>query len=395
VGLAAACGTVPPPTDDDDAPAPDGGASALVATTPADGAIGVSVLADIELTFDGPVDAAALEEIAVYERESRRSVPIAEVTVEGEVATIRLARPLRHGTRYRVELPGAPAFRFDTVVNATLTHRNHDAQGSISSRTDYLLDAAGWVARYTQYAAGPDQVFDTPDDEVAYYYRYTTTDGLVAMTEFIGAPGPDGVWLTGDDEVGSTYTQEHSDAGPTRYTERRLGAVFSWTERRYDAQHREVEIVGYDGPGADDRWQTADDEIQYLAVASYDGPDPTGWQTFFDPGPDGAWRTDDDVVGSRTEYDVDEVGRLWRTRAYDAAGVLVSYVAYGVDEATGLISGTRHCTGAGPDGAWFTSDDLISSVTVRTYDATGRRVAYQTRDAAGALMGRTTYDLEH
>jgi hypothetical protein len=52
--LLAGCGEVVP-LDADDESAPDaGGAATLVATTPVDGAIGVSVLTAIELVFDGP-----------------------------------------------------------------------------------------------------------------------------------------------------------------------------------------------------------------------------------------------------------------------------------------------------------------------------------------------------
>lgn len=77
-------------------------------------------------------------------------------------------------------------------------------------------------------------------------------------------------------------------------------------------------------------------------------------------GPDGAWFTNDDAVSS------------WAKYTYDASGKVIKSVSF---------------NGVGPDGVRFTTDDIVSARTEYTENASGCRTRYVTYSATGAVSG--------
>ena len=193
--------------------------------------------------------------------------------------------------------------------------------------------------------------------------------------------GPDGVLGNGDD-VESGYSRMD-----------------------FDAQGRVSKDSTFSGPGADAKWETADDDItslQRLVIAS---PTEGNALTSTGPGADGVWGTSDDVVGARVWFQFDGQGRRVVEHEFSGAGndgvwgtpddVIERWyrVTYGV---RGSLYQELQFTDPGPDQLPDTSDDPAAILTTRFHDRgtfadnAGPDGTWGTSD--DHLDGRYTYD---
>lgn len=135
-------------------------------------------------------------------------------------------------------------------------------------------DANGVLIRHTYYSdIGLDSIPFTPDDTIVFYHEYGYDDlGRISQNiKFANGPGADGVWPSADDSASSCKIQER-DANdlPVRsitYLAGIDGLCFSSDDRVW-GYHDDSFIDGqlsnstsYYGPGADTTWFTEDDII--------------------------------------------------------------------------------------------------------------------------------------
>lgn len=231
------------------------------------------------------------------------------------------------------------------------------------------------VATYLRAdAPGNDGQWGNADDHVIAKQVWTFVDGRVTRLDDYGGAGADGIWDTADD------------------------VLFAYTTYAMDAQHRLIQIY-HDGPGPDGAWLTPDDGVNYaILLTDYDGVHYTGGTETDAPGADGIWGTDDDHVSAW--YAITSSGTMSRELLYtlgldmqahtaddhiearDDFGQRpdgsfgVAFYAAGIDgvfntgddvvRSTFVIdcgAGTmRQASAPGPDGQWFTSDDVTASL---------------------------------
>ncbi|MCA9675908.1 MAG: Ig-like domain-containing protein [Kofleriaceae bacterium] len=384
---------------DVDAPASD---VTLVASTPADGATAVDVTTAITLTFSDALDADSVAgAVHVFERESRREVPVAAASWDAasRTVTVTLARPLDLAGRYRVEATGLRAaglavamspVRFHTFVNSATHYRGYGSGGVVNYRIDYQLDGEGFPAVARAYAAGADGAYDTGDDVVTIVTVATYADGDRQGAIVYDSAGADGVWGTADDHGTSRSAYTYGPAGLVRgllYDGAGADGVWGtaddvpsfWYTGAYDDLDRPARYEYFAGPGPDGALFTADDVRDSYSITEHPTPALTEFRDYDDPGPDGVWDTTDDHLARRIVTDLDDVGRPTRWRSYDGQGALTQYQLFTYD-AAGLLVRVVRSYSPGVDGVWQTPDDPISSYDQTSYDARHLRTRTVTRD---------------
>lgn len=219
------------------------------------------------------------------------------------------------------------------------------------------------VDRDIRFIAGPDGAWFTQDDAICnYYLKRFDAAGLLRERSFY-LPGPDRAAFTADDIAEEHQVFAYDAAG------RMIREEFYGRKKKklytalyeYDAAGRKVRVVRKAGRkqkvgemtfGYDARGQLAQD-------AEYDGAgDLVKYHRFFydrkgrvsraveyhrdhnGQGPDGVWFSGDDVIFAAKEYFYDRDGSGFKDKKYIAAG---------------------------PDGVWFTPDDTIQYYTVNEY----------------------------
>ncbi len=185
-------------------------------------------------------------------------------------------------------------------------------------------------------AMGPDGVW-LSGDETLFGYAYTRYDdnGFLILNAQIQSKGPDGKWFTGDDLPNTSYNY--------------------WT-RQYDAQGRITQYVFYDAALAPNSPAFSDEQIERYTV--YNADFSTSVSVYRDNygssfGVDGKPFTADDFIP-------------W---PYTVA----------------TETGSGQFNQSGPDGLWFTSDDVKSGQIVRQFDG-NRKTLEQYLDADGNVV---------
>jgi hypothetical protein len=181
-----------------------------------------------------------------------------------------------------------------------------------------------------RYVAGKDKKWFSRDDEVNHYYlKDVDENGKITKHSYI-LPGKDKAAFTADDELQEYQVFYHSPEGKVKKE-----VSFDGKKRKqytaeyiYSAQGKKTDVRRYDVRGKEIR------HIKYTC----DGK--------------GLVLQDEEYVQGKLEkyhrYEYDDKGRLKRA------------VEYLVDK-----------NGEGPDGTWFTPDDIISSAKEYFYDADG------------------------
>jgi hypothetical protein len=256
-----------------------------------------------------------------------------------------------------------------------------DAGGDLDSavaddRTVDFGDAGGDVATTTctQWIAetlgpGADGILGTSDDPVIARGVSDLSKGNYVGSGFhYASPGTDGVWGTQDDVVDfATSLRDH-------------GTSF--------------DVVTSDAPGPDAKWGTADDHASAWKLGVWAGGRVSELKTML-PGQDGVLGTPDDVPTSRSQFGYGDGVKearlhesffdlpsntfvwadfLWNdwgftTKGAGVDGVLGTkdddLVGRHVNETVGSRTESVSWR-AGPDGKYFTPDDVISSYAVVT-----------------------------
>lgn len=280
----------------------------------------------------------------------------------------------------------------------------------VSQHIQTQLDSS-YLPRYGAIynARGTDGVWFTADDQVLswIYYGYDNEDQLAILATHSNK-GLDGQWFTADDTATGLVNLKDA-AGNT---------IISTT------------ISGNNAMGADGIWLTGDETLYSYNYAEYDS---NNYQTrsaiMNNKGADNAWFTADDLPQSYNYWQqtLDSQGRILSKIYYDAslnpsapafsashasryqvnnADMTLSVGAYrdswgssfGTDgiplTADDVISQPYRietATGfdlynqAGPDGEWFTADDIKSGSLVIEYQG-NREIASETYDATGTLI---------
>jgi len=152
--------------------------------------------------------------------------------------------------------------------------------GHFSTQT---FNTQGQPEQHTFYRnPGPDLTRFTADDAVSYYhqYFYNAQNLLNQVILFHGGPGPDNIYFSADDRIANC------------------------SEISQNADGSENQTVSF-RPGADATCFTADDEIRLYHVHIYDSTQHlVGSKTFNDPGADGQWFNDDDIIANENTFDL-------------------------------------------------------------------------------------------
>lgn len=192
----------------------------------------------------------------------------------------------------------------------------------------FRISAGPKTATRVNYGPGWDDIYFTEDDEVASYSYVEFSDHGETLTDrWLGADGrgPDQIWFT-EDDVPSGWWWQHDDEG-------------------YGANHG--------GPGADGIWVSDDDPITSweefdARIENVGAEGPWHFNALYtDAGPDGTWRTADDVLGG------------YLKRLLNGNGAELRRIRY---------------VSPGWDGVWYTFDDEIGqdwfgAYVVNTYPA--------------------------
>ncbi len=223
-----------------------------------------------------------------------------------------------------------------------------------------------------------------------------------------GAPPGDASTTFQDAAVGpacGAWTIRTLAAGPDGVLGNADDVESGYSVLDFDAQGRVSKESTFSGPGADSKWETADDDVtsvQHLVIVSASEGNAL---TSTGAGPDGVWGTSDDVIGARTWFQFDGQGRHVVEHDYTSAGAdgvwgtsddvmdRWFHVAYGVG---GSLLQELQFVNPGPDQIPDTTDDPAASLTTRFHDRgtfadnAGPDGTWGTSD--DHIDGRYTYD---
>lgn len=370
---------------------------ALVAMSPQAESAVAAPRSVVVLTFSEAVDPGTVNtgSVVLRERESQRVVP-ASLAVAGEVVTLTPLRPLESNYRYTVDLHAIGSLDpYDNTIE-------HQAR---------FFTATNFATLYLRYPSAGDPAYRS------HVYSWDESSRGLQVGHF--TPGPDGALLTFDD-VEDTREDLRYDADRDYTRKHVLGCGPDATLGSADDVHLYERVMTYGAAGlttrqvvdfgADGLTGTADDTTFALETYHYDaddryvgscngttctrydhGANQVAMVTLAGPGPDGAWRTADDVLASP-----------WRLRFYDAVGVelgveehalapdgtatvtptsLLGYTDYTVS--AGLATAARTFTAVGADGLWRTADDGGDLAYVLGHEVDGTRATQQVWRAGG------------
>jgi len=287
-------------------------------------------------------------------------------------------------------------FTADDVLNNGIQATSSSARPQIT-----YTNASGYQITFTSdYSAGNDKLLFTADDSVTAYVvsKVGTSGSTGAATTFFG-PGADGVWFTSDDAI-----REHS-----------VSSV--------DANGNTFQTITYNNAGTDALWYTADDSVLVYSSAFLSASNKIDALALYDTGANGVAFDADDVLINQTFFRYDSNGyqdivasylskgadNVWFTAddtatalsyAHTASGIVTEetiHSAIGADlqwltgddvitdrklfTNDGQLDRRYFSGGAGPDGLWYTADDVFYQYTI---------VYNQVKDANGNLISSTT-----
>ncbi|MBN2401176.1 MAG: hypothetical protein JXN64_02140 [Spirochaetes bacterium] len=226
------------------------------------------------------------------------------------------------------------------------------------------------VESYSFNNPGPDGIYHTQDDIYNSYviHFYDKNGNAVEYIEGISA-GMDGIWLTEDDGFSVLVAYEYENKLLSREIHYSDADVIScYYLYSYNQDFRIDAEWKYNGPGPDKEWLTEDDNLETETFYQYDdsgniirettGHDKYGivsyWYSYSyntenkiiekieynKEGHDNIWFTGDDIIASRESYEYNRNGRLTLS---------INSLSPGTDD------------------IWFNSDDNINSYTIRDY----------------------------
>ena len=268
---------------------------------------------------------------------------------------------------------------FKPRYTATYNGRGTDniwfsADDVVQAWTYYGYDANGnniLVATHTN--KGGDATWFTADDSATAIISLKDENGYPIINGNIssGGMGPDGIWLSGDEVLQYSY----------------------YYLSEYNAAGLQTHSANITGKGADNKWFTADDvpSTSNYWVKEYDGANKLLKWLYMDAS----------LAPAAPAFSDSHINRY---RAYNEAGSYVDLTLasghFGADNmpfteddiipwpySVTMASGIDQFNQPGPDGQWFTADDVRSGYTVYSYDGTRR--TQQQFNAADEMISYT------
>jgi hypothetical protein len=210
-------------------------------------------------------------------------------------------------------------------------------------------DSLGRPIKKTCYNLGPNNTQITTDEYIKYYtiYKYDKKGKLINEFSYNGK-GLDDKWFTADDvQIYHTHYEYDSHRNKIKVVRcTKDDNVFDYTTFKNNPRGLIIMDVVYKGKGPDNKWLTADDEIEKYHRFEYDKNDNLSRAMEYSAqyngkGPDGLWFTADDII-------------------FATKGFLVNQ--------NGSMAGIKKYIAPGPDNKWFTADDVLQYYT--TYNTT-------------------------
>ena len=159
------------------------------------------------------------------------------------------------------------------------------------------------------------------------------------------------------------------------------GTIAHYWEHTFDANGLWTRRTSFSGPGGDATWLTSDDVISGLTTRTYTADHQLESEILYlDAGPDGAWFGTDDTPGSKRANSFDPAGNLVREAFYGGDGLVNGYRQHDYDEARRLVR-TTHYYLPGPNGRWFDADDALQGSYTFAWD--GERLVRTNNVGAG------------
>ena len=270
---------------------------------------------------------------------------------------------------------------FKPRYTATYNARGTDnlwftADDVVQAWTYYGYDADGnniIVATHTNKRN--DGIWFTADDSATAVISLKDENGYPVITGQItsGGMGPDGIWLSGDE------------------------TLFGYSFSQYNAEGYQTHRADMQAKGADNKWFTADDQpgAYNYWIRDYDAEGNIIKQLYFDPSLAPTALAFSDVHLNRYavySYDPDLSLSVYRDQYGSSFGA--DQTPFTEDDTIGTsyysvatAGGFDQFNAPGPDGTWFTADDVRSGYVVYTFD--GLRREDQTFDASDVLQSYT------
>lgn len=320
------------------------------------------------------------------------------VTASGSTVTFTPTEHLSNGRSYRVAIANVKnqagtatvtptEIEFSTIRNPATQRIEYDTSspGLIESRHVYENDpATGMMKTMTSYdAAGvvrshevmmPAQLPGPPPVEVMSithsdtagtirdYEAEVAVEGSVMIHGEYDNPGVDGVWNKIDDLL-----EDFTETGPVGT------GTTNWLSKRYRATAGSApwsaRTTAFTWSSSDytQRDPTTGRTIRQVSYSSPDGLGGLGPNGVVDVGPTGEPAPIDDVVVQYRATTRDLQGRRTQIRQFGSRG-----------------RDNAPIDPRGPDGLLFTPDDVLTELTVYTYDAMGHEILEVEYDGPGS-----------
>ncbi|MFH0974205.1 MAG: hypothetical protein V1874_00310 [Spirochaetota bacterium] len=219
------------------------------------------------------------------------------------------------------------------------------------------------------------QYSDTDIVSCYYLLNYDSDSRIEAEWKYKGA-GPDGAWFTEDDDLAEETTYQYDDSGNIlreTFGQDKYGNILYWYSFAYNAENKIIEKTEYTREGYDNKWFTDDDFINSREMFEYNKDGQLALSiNSHSPGNDRIWYNSDDNINYYTVLDYTKSTEThtcyyWPNNRVGPDGLWFTdddvpwykiYIRYNVirnikkDQELYIAS-----YGAGEDGKWFTADD--------------------------------------
>jgi hypothetical protein len=216
----------------------------------------------------------------------------------------------------------------------------------------YEFDARGRPVSKECFRFKPKAFHSAHVKELNEYWKYEYDDrGLLSKQRHYAHPGRDKQWYTGDD-VEIDYTRFVFDLNGIKTREIKYNSrdqEISYMIFKHDTGGRVLEDLEYGKKGKDGMWFTRDDELEKYHVYDYVENSAVCRVKEF------SLKNGETVPGEKLSTD-------------DGSVNAVKVYFYNPD---GSLREDRKYAGAGPDGIWFTDDDILQYYTRYEFTAAG------------------------
>jgi hypothetical protein len=248
------------------------------------------------------------------------------------------------------------------------------------------------------------EIIYSDTDVINCYYLYSYNQNSRVDTEWkYKGPGYDKTWFTEDDELLSETTYQYDGSGNIlreAVGHDKYGNVSYWYSYSYNLKNNILEKIEYTKEGFDNKWFTGDDVINSREIYEYnkDGQITLTIDSH-SSGADDVWFNSDDDINSYTVHEYTKSTETytcyyWPNNSIGPDGLWFTaddipwykiYIRYNTiknvkkDQEIYIVS-----YGAGKDGIWFTADDVkLNSYMRNRFDPQGNPLGTTYYNGAG------------